>query len=88
MPIDKNEFDRGKKDDWVAKRILSFLKRNKDKGFDSSEIIRGIGYKIRDDRLVWEVLGYMAFHRTLDDLVKDGRVIKKKVSYNDYYMFK
>ena len=88
IPIDKDEFDRGKKDGWVAKRVVSFLEKNKNKAFNIDEIMRGIGYEMREDNLVWEFLGFWAFNNTLDHLVKDGRIVNKKVDFNDYYMIK
>ena len=88
MPIEKDEFNRGKKDDWVAKKVISFLKANKNKAFTANEIMQGMGYAVNIDSLIWGILGCWAFNRTLEGLVEDGRIITKKVNYVDYYMAK
>lgn len=40
MPISKNEFDRGRRDDPIIDKIRDFLESNKDKAFTEDEILR------------------------------------------------
>jgi hypothetical protein len=40
MPISRNEFDRGRRDDPIIDKIWGFLESNKDKAFTEDEILR------------------------------------------------
>jgi hypothetical protein len=39
MPIDKNDFDKGRSDEPIISKIQKFLESNKDKAFTEEEII-------------------------------------------------
>lgn len=40
MPISKDEFDRGRREDPIIDKIRDFLESNKDKAFTEDEILR------------------------------------------------
>jgi hypothetical protein len=61
MPIGKEEWDSACKYDTFEKRILSFLRKNRDNAYPLSEIVSPLGYsiEIRDlGSFVGGVAGY------------------------------
>jgi hypothetical protein len=86
MPIEIDEFNRGKHDQKVQKEILDFLRVNRTKAFTIEEILEGIGYqKSTDDPnlMVMQLIGYSTI---LGQLIKDRRIKSKIIDYKNYYM--
>jgi hypothetical protein len=88
MPISGDEWDSGKTRP-LEERIMSFLNRkgNENYAFSIQEIIRGLGYKVKTTEPSYFGLLFNA-KKTLDNLIKDGKVEEKKVtgvSGEDFY---
>ena len=49
MPISKNEFDKGRREDPMIDKIQEFLESNKDKAFTEDEILR----RLYPDHTAW-----------------------------------
>lgn len=51
MPIPRNEFDRGQRDDPIIDKIRGFLESNKDKAFTEDEILR----RLYPEHMAWPI---------------------------------
>lgn len=49
MPISKEEFDKGRREDPIIGKILDFLESNKDEAFTEDEILR----RLYPDHTAW-----------------------------------
>lgn len=49
MPISKDEFDRGRREDPIIDKIRDFFESNKDKAFTENEILR----RLYPDHTAW-----------------------------------
>ena len=86
MPIEIDEFNRGKMDLEIQKEILDFLRMNRTKAFTIEEIIVGIGHlKITDD-LRMMFLQSISYSIILGQLIKDRRIKSKTIDHKNYYM--
>ena len=61
MSISREEFERGKKDTPLTKKVLDFLKKNKGRAFESKEIREGVGYKLDSSNMVFHLGGFLFF---------------------------
>ena len=94
MPVDKDEWDAGRKWETLEARILTFLENNPDKGFTANEIYQGLGYRYGTD--FWGFIGGVAMLSTiqnaLETLVKEGsvkaKIVKQKIGEETYYRAK
>jgi hypothetical protein len=85
MPIGKEEWDSACKSDTFEKRILSFLKKNRDNAYTLPEIVSALGYsiEIRDfGSFVGGVAGYWLFQNAIENLVKEGCLEARKIKQN------
>jgi hypothetical protein len=51
MPISKDEFDKGRREDAIIDKIRDFLESNKDKAFTEDEILR----RLYPEHTAWPV---------------------------------
>jgi hypothetical protein len=86
MPIEIDEFNRGKHDMEVKKEILDFLRANKTKAFTIEEILDGIGHLKSTDDLPLMLMQSISYSIILGQLVKDRRIKSKIIDYKNYYM--
>lgn len=94
LPIDKDEWDAGRKWETLETRILTFLQNNPDKGFTANEIYESLGYRHGTDFLGF--IGGLAMFGTiqhaLDTLVKEGsvraKIVKQEIGEDTYYRAK
>ena len=92
MPVDKNEWDAGRKWETLEARILTFLRKNPRKGFKITEIYHGLGYQHGGD--FWGLIGgvatFSAIQNALDTLVKErtvkAKIVKEAIGEGAYYM--
>jgi hypothetical protein len=86
MPIEIDEFNRGKHDQEVQKEILDFLRANRTRAFTIEEILEGIGHKknIDDPNLI--VIQLISYSVILGQLIKDRRLKSKIIDNKIYYM--
>lgn len=86
MPIEIDEFNRGKHDQEVQKEILDFLRANRTRAFTIEEILEGIGYKknVADPNLM--VMPLISYSVILGQLIKDRRLKSKMIDNKIYYM--
>jgi hypothetical protein len=93
MPVSEDEWNAGIKWETLQLRILTFLKTNRDKGFNDNEIYHGLGYTTSKD--FWDILAkianLLAINNALEILVKEGsvkaKIIKEPVIGDiTYYM--
>jgi hypothetical protein len=85
MPIGKEEWDSACKSDTFEKRILSFLRKNRDNAYTLPEIVSALGYsiEIRDfGSFVGGVAGYWLFQNAIENLVKEGSLEARKIKQN------
>lgn len=95
MPVDKDEWDAGRKGETLEARILTYLRNNRDKGFTYREIFSGLGYRgarPQDDfwGFVYGVALISTIQHALETLVKQGsvkaKIVKEKIGEGTYYM--
>ena len=82
MPIGAEEWNSGIRSDTFEKRILSFLRKNKDAAYTLPEIVTTLGYtiEIRDlGSFVGGVAGFWLFQNAIENLVKEGTVEARKI---------
>jgi hypothetical protein len=92
MPINKDEWNKGRKLETIEVRIIRFLKSNRDKGFSAEEIHNALGYKTGPG--FWDILAKIAnmliVQNALDLLVKEGsikaKIVKEAIGEVTYYM--
>jgi hypothetical protein len=86
MPIEIDEFNKGKHDQEVIKEILEFLRANRTKAFTIEEILEGIGHKkgTGDPNLM--VMQLISYSTIMGQLIKDRRIKSKIIGYKNYYM--
>lgn len=49
MLINKTEWDAGRTYETLEARVLSYMRKNRDKAFTVSEIVYGVGYRFKRD---------------------------------------
>jgi hypothetical protein len=91
MPLDKEEFEKGKLQSKVGDEIISFLRERKDGAFTSQEVMGGLDHN--PDFSTSEVAKLSTFviadfTALLHDLVRRGRVEMKVVRGRMYFMVK
>lgn len=86
MPIEIDEFNKGKPDMQIQKEILAFLRENKKKAFTIEEIIEGIGHLKSSDDIPLMLMQSISYSIILGQLIKDRRIKSKIVDYKNYYM--
>ena len=89
MPLDKEEFEKGKLHNKMGDEIISFLRERKDGAFTSQEIMGGLDYN--PDFSTSEVAKLSTFviadfTALLHDLVRKGRIEMKVVRGRMYFM--
>jgi hypothetical protein len=86
MPIEIDEFNRGKADMEIQKEVLGFLRENRTKAFTIEEILEGIGHLKSSDDLPLMLMQSISYSIILGQLVKDRRIKSKIINYKNYYM--
>jgi hypothetical protein len=86
MPIEIDEFNKGKPDMQIQKEILAFLRENRKKAFTIEEIIEGIGHLKSSDDLPLMLMQSISYSIILGQLIKDRRIKSKIIDYKNYYM--
>ncbi|UCE39306.1 MAG: hypothetical protein JSW00_08835 [Thermoplasmata archaeon] len=86
MPIEIDEFNKGKHDQEVQKEILDFLRANRTNAFTVEEILEGIGHLKSTDDLPLMLMQSISYSIILGQLVKDRRIKSKIIDYKNYYM--
>jgi len=86
MPIEIDEFNKGKPDMQIQKEILAFLRENNKKAFTIEEIIEGIGHLKSSDDLPLMLMQSISYSIILGQLIKDRRIKSKIIDYKNYYM--
>ena len=86
MPIEIEEFNKGKHDQEVIKEILEFLRANRTKAFTIEDILEGIGHKegTGDPNLM--IMQLISYSTIMGQLIKDRRIKSKIIGYKNYYM--
>jgi len=82
VPIGAEEWNSGIRSDTFEKRILSFLRKNKEAAYTLPEIVTTLGYtiEIRDlGSFVGGVAGFWLFQNAIENLVKEGTVEARKI---------
>ncbi|MGD0644095.1 MAG: hypothetical protein ABSA75_04250 [Candidatus Bathyarchaeia archaeon] len=91
MPIDKDEFDSGKVLGNIERKIISFLEKNRNKAFESDEIMEGINLQT-DFHDFWKGLAsgilIFGFAYLLNNLVTCGKIKMNFINGTYYYMAK
>jgi hypothetical protein len=86
MPIEKDEFNKGKHDIEIQNEILSFLRASSTKAFTLEEIMKGIGHIKDTDDLHLVLMQSISYSIILAQLIKDRRIISKMINYQNYYV--
>lgn len=93
MPVDKNEWDAGRKWETLEARILKFLRDNRDKAFNDMEILSGVGYRTSTENIWTIIVGWARIstvQSALKALVKEGtvkaKIINEAIGETTYYM--
>jgi len=89
MPISKKEFEAGEILSELEKKIITFLENHRDDAFKSNEIMKGVKFRANFSSLPMTLLsslGIFGFSLTLDDLVRKGKIRKKYIKDEFYYM--
>jgi hypothetical protein len=69
MPISKDEFDKGRREDPIIDKIQDFLGSNKDKAFTEDEILR----RLYPDHTAWPG-DRIGFHGAMLILAYEGKI--------------
>jgi hypothetical protein len=87
LPIDSDEFAKGRKIAGIERTILQFLKGNKTKAFTQPEILSSLyAYDTSSwGAIVKGVLIALGVERALEGLVRDGSVRAKQIENQTYY---
>jgi hypothetical protein len=75
MPISKDEFDKGRKEDPIIDKIQHFLESNKDKAFTEDEILR----RLYPDHTAWPG-DRIGFHSAILILSHAGKIETRYVT--------
>ena len=89
MPINKEEFERGKLHSKVEDEIISFLKERKEGAFTSQETMGGIHYHTdfsTPEIAKMSTFAIADFTTLLHDLVRRGKIKMKVVRGRMYFM--
>ena len=89
MPIASDEFEKGRKIEAVERRVLDFLKKNKNKAFTQTEILNAL-YPSAPNQGFWTGLASglllgIGVENALKKLVDDGLVKGKQITGEIYY---
>lgn len=92
MPIKKGEWDRGRKWNTTEEKVLTFLRKNKDTAFTSSEVYSGI-YRASGHgflSLIGAIVTSMSVDDALNTLIKEGtvkaKIVQGTVGEETYYL--
>jgi hypothetical protein len=91
MPISKDEFESGQVLSALTKSIVTFLKKNPDNAYTSSELMEGINFQadFRDFfRAMISGLAILMSPNILDDLAVKGTIRKNFIDGQYYYIAK
>lgn len=86
MPIEVDEFNKGKHDIEVQNEILTFLRTDNKKAYTLEEIMEGIGHKRSAFDAHLMLMQSISYSIILGQLIKDRRIISKMIDFNNYYM--
>ncbi|NIQ06335.1 MAG: hypothetical protein GWO20_11620, partial [Candidatus Korarchaeota archaeon] len=89
MPIQKSEFDNGRRSSSLEDEIISFLSERKEVGFTSEEIMGGVRFYTDFRTPVTAKISTFSiadFIALLYDLVRKGKVRMKVVDNRMYFM--
>lgn len=93
MPVDKNEWNAGRKWETLEEQILFFLRNNRDKGFTSTDIFHSLGYKVNLENIltfIGSVVSIYSVNEALKTLLKEGtvqaKIVKQQIGEETYYM--
>ena len=87
MPIDSDEWNKGRSISQMEKAVLKFLRANRKQGFSSAEVTRGL-YRLSTANLGEFAKGMLtlwAVESTLNQLVKDGDAKVRELDGTFYY---
>jgi len=93
MPIEKAEWEDGRRSDTLKGKIMIFLRENKGQAFTQVEIAKAVGHKI-DVSDLWTLIGSIAnssiINSALEGLIEEGkvevRIIDTPSGDQTYYM--
>lgn len=85
MPISRDEFEKERKIDLREEMVVSFLEKNKDKAFTVREIASALGIPLLEESILNSFSNYFRFISILSRLENEGRIIKKRVDFEDFY---
>lgn len=84
MPIGLEEFKSGVVLTDIRKSVLEFLKRNPGKAYNTSEILRAVGYT-EGDNITKALAANLAIDQTLRDLMRMRKIVGRRINFTDYY---
>lgn len=87
MPIDTDEFAKGRKISGLERSVLQFLKKNSDSAYTESEIMAAIypGRVSNWTGVAKRVVEGLVIGNALDNLTKDGSIRAREVNGVIYY---
>ena len=88
MPLDRDEWAKGRRVSPLERSVLEFLKKNKDKAYTPSEVAESI-YELKTTsvaNLANMILTVMAVESSLKQLTRDGSVQSKQIGASTYYI--
>lgn len=86
MPIDRNDFNKGKKIYEMAEDLRAFLGEHPNKAYAYSELVKAIGSSRPEDDLVLRILAFMRVREALDGLVSMSAIEHRVIEGEDYYI--
>jgi hypothetical protein len=90
VKLDRAEFEKGKPARALYDRILDFLAMNRDNAYTEGDIGKEMMQADGGDPVLQSltVVGRQAVVlAALDDLIREGKIVARKHSWNTYYMY-
>jgi hypothetical protein len=93
MPIKKDEFEKGRREDSLENRIENFLKESQDSAFSQSELAEVIFGKTRPpkdfiDFLVNQYPNLLQLNEAIKTLIQENKIEAKTIGGTTYYIRK
>lgn len=89
MPISMEEWNSGRVECTLKKKLETFLEKNPDKAFNLREILEGTGYCVTVTLMGYGATPELKFRHTLETLADEGiveiRIIKKSIVGEELY---
>jgi hypothetical protein len=90
LPIDSDEFAKGKKITGIERTVLQFLKQNNSRAYTQPEILTTLYRMSTHARdladITWGVITALSVDKALETLVKERSVLAKELDHETYYM--